>query len=152
MKVILTKTIDKLGKKLDVKDVADGYARNFLFPRGLAKPATAGALKELETERAVAETAAELDLAQTEELVASLDGQEIETQAKASEEGKLYGAITAAKISKLLQDKGFNIKKHQIKSSEHIKETGEHEVTLEFAHGLEAKIKLIVTAEEKEGL
>lgn len=153
MKVILLKTVDKIGAKHDVKDVADGFARNFLFPKGLARPATEGAIKEIEAEKAAAEAEAELDLAKTEELVAAIDGQEVEIKAKASDDGTLYGAITPMKISKILQDKGFKVKKNQIKLEDNIKEAGEHDVTLDLAHGLEAKIKLIVVpGESKEGL
>jgi large subunit ribosomal protein L9 len=150
MKVILIQDVEKLGKKFDVKEVADGFARNFLFPKGLAKPATEAALRELETEKATAEFAAELDLKKTEEMVAELDGQEIELQAKMGDDGKLYGSITPAKISKVLEAKGFEVKKKQIKMAESIKEVGEHEVSLELDHGLEAKIKVIITEEVKE--
>lgn len=152
MKVILLKDINKLGKKFDIKDVADGHARNFLIPKKLAKPATEAAVKAIETEKEAAEAMAVLDLKATEEIVANLDGQEIEIPAKVSEEGKLYGALTPLKISKALQGKEFKIKKSQIKIAEPIKEIGEYEVIIEFAHGLEAKIKVIVTEEAKEEL
>jgi len=149
MKVILLKDVQKLGKKFDIKDVADGYARNFLIPKKMVKPASEAAIKALEAEKEAAETVAVLDLKATEEIVANLDGQEIEISVKVSEEGKLYGALTPLKISKALQEKGFEIKKSQIKINEPIKEAGEHEITIEFSHGLEAKIKIIVI-EEKE--
>lgn len=150
MKIILLKDVEKLGKKFDVKDVADGYARNFLIPQGLAKPATETALRELETEKAAVELAAELDLKKTEETVQELDGQEIEIQVKIGDDGKLFGSVTPLKIVKAIQKKGFDIKKNQIKLEEPIKEVGEYEVTLELDHGLEAKIKIIVTEEIKE--
>ncbi len=152
MKVILLKDVLKLGKRFEVKDVADGYARNFLLSRGLAKRATETALKNLEAEKAAAEALAVEDLRQTEELVAILDGQEIEIPTKASEDGKLYGGLTSAKIAKAFQAKGFAVQKNQIKPGDPIKELGEHEITLEFEHGLEAKIKIIVTEETKEEL
>ena len=98
MKVILLQDVEKLGKKYDVKEVADGYARNFLLAKGLAKPATESSIRELATEKEKAETAAELDLKKTEEMVASLDGQEVEIGAKIGDDGKLYGAITPQKI------------------------------------------------------
>jgi large subunit ribosomal protein L9 len=150
MKVILIQDVPKVGKKSEVKEVADGYARNFLLPRGLANAATESTLKQLEEEKVNAEKEAEEDLAKTQETVASLDGQEIEMPAKMGEEGKLYGSITAAKITKVLQVKGLDIKKDQLKLGEPIKEMGEHEIILEFPHGLEAKIKLIVVEEVKE--
>ncbi|OIO48463.1 MAG: 50S ribosomal protein L9 [Parcubacteria group bacterium CG1_02_40_82] len=150
MKIILLRDVEKLGKKYDVKDVADGHARNFLIPQGLAKPATEVALREIETEKATAELAAELDLKKTEETVQELDGQEIEIQAKIGDDGKLFGSITPLKITKAIQEKGFDIKKNQVKLEEPIKEVGEYEITLELDHGLEAKIKIIVTEEIKE--
>ncbi|MBI4708854.1 MAG: 50S ribosomal protein L9 [Candidatus Portnoybacteria bacterium] len=150
MKVILTKDIEKIGKKYEVKEVADGFARNFLFPKKLAKPATESQLKQLEAEKAAAELIAEADLKETEELVASLDGQEIEMTAKSGDDGKLYGSITPLKICKILQEKGFKVQKKSVKLDDPIKEAGEHDIMLELPHGLEAKIKLIVTEEIKE--
>lgn len=150
MRVILLQDIEKLGKKYEVKEVANGYARNFLFPKGLAEPATESALKELEAKKAALELVAEADLKITEELVANLDGQEIEITAKIDEEGKLYGSITPLRIVKALQKKGFDIKKSQVKLEEPIKDVGEYDVVIEFPHGLEAKIKVIVAEERKE--
>lgn len=147
MKVILIQDVEKLGKKYDVREVANGFARNFLFPKNLAKPATASALKILEAEKAAAEAEAEEDLKKVEETVAMLDGQEIEIPTKIGEDGKLYGAITPQKIVSTLKEKGFLITKKQVKLGEPIKEMGEYDISLEFAHGLEAKIKIIVIEE-----
>lgn len=150
MKIILLKDIPKLGKKYDVKDVADGYARNFLLPKGLAKLATGAAIKGLEQEKAKEEALAEEDLKKNEEVAAALEGQEIEMAVKMSEEGKLYAALTPQKIAKILGERGFNIKKNQIKIDSPIKELGEYDAIIEFPHGLEAKVKIIVTEEAKE--
>jgi len=151
MKVILLKDIQKIGQKDQIKDVSDGYARNFLIPEGLAKPATESALKQLEIQKAIAAKEAEEELKQAEETVGTLDGQEVEIGAKTDDSGKLYGAITPAKIAKKLKDLGFVVKKEQIKLEEKaIKEAGEHEITVEMDHGLEAKIKLVVLEEKKE--
>lgn len=150
MKVILLQDIPKIGKKFDVKEVADGYARNFLLPKGLIKPATEEALKTLEAEKLAAAKKAEEELKMVEQTVSQLDGQEIEIFSKADESGKLFGAITPLKIAKVLKEKGFEAKKNQIKIAEPIKTIGEHEITLEMEHGLEAKIKLIVSEQLKE--
>ena len=150
MKVILLQDVQEVGKKNEVKEVADGFARNYLFPKELAKPAFQDALKQLEREKEIAVKEAEEDLAATESLVAQLDGQEIEITAKVDEGGKLYGSITAAKVAKAIKEKGFVIKPKQIKLTEPIRETGESEVNLEFPHGLEAKIKVIVAEEMKK--
>ena len=148
MKVILLQDVDNLGKKYEVKEVADGYARNFLFANDLAKLATEEALKQLEQERALLVQKAEADLKAEEQVVGQLDGQEIEITAKADDGGKLFGSITAAKIAKVLKDKGFDIKRNQIKLSQPIKEVGEYDdIVVESSHGLEAKIKVIVSEE-----
>ena len=153
MKVILSQDIENLGKKLDVKKVADGYARNFLIPNNLAKPATEATLKELATAKETLEKQAEEDLKVQEEVASQLDGQEIEMAVKCDDSGKIYGSITAVKIAKAIKDKGFDIKKNQIKLVEPIKEVGEYDdVLIEFPHGLEAKIKIIVTEEPKKEL
>lgn len=151
MKVILLQDVEKLGKKFDVKEVADGYARNFLLPKNLVKPATEEALKQLEAEKEAAAKKAEEELKATEEIVERLDNQEIEIIAKIDENGKLYGSLTALKIARVLKDKGFDVSKNQIKLKEPIKEVGEYDIIVEFPHGLEAKVKIIVVEEvEKE--
>lgn len=151
MKVILLQDVEKLGKKFDVKEVADGYARNFLLPKNLVKPATEEALKQLEAEKEAAAKKAEEELKATEEIVERLDNQEIEIIAKIDENGKLYGSLTALKIARVLKDKGFDVSKNQIKLKEPIKEVGEYDMVVEFPHGLEAKVKIIVVEEvEKE--
>lgn len=145
----MLRDVEKLGDKYDVKEVADGYARNFLFPQNFAEPATKAALKQLESKKEAAAKEAEEDLAATETMVAGLDGQEIEITAKIDENGKLFGSITAVKIAKAFKDKGFNVQKKQVKLVEPIKEVGDYDITLEFPHGLEAKIKVIVAEEIK---
>lgn len=150
MKVILLKDSEKLGKKGEVKEVAEGFARNFLFPRDLAEPASESALKRLAQEKEEQAKKAEADLEITERVVGGLDGQEVEISAKMDESGKLYGSITSAKIAKVLKDKGFEVKPKQVKLIEPIKEAGEFDIALEFPHGLEASIKLIVSGEMKE--
>jgi len=149
MKVILLKDVQDLGKKGDVKEVADGHARNFLIPKKLVVIATNKALKELEKRKQFEEQEAEQKLKTVEEIVSQIDGLEIEMPTKIDEEtGKLYGSINEQKISQIFQEKGFEIKKKQIKIPQPIKEIGEHLITLTFDHGLEAEIKLIVVDEK----
>lgn len=150
MKVILSQDVPKVGKKNEIKEVSDGYARNFLFEKGLAKPATQAELAQLETINAQLAQQAEADLKAQEEVVAQIDGQEFEMSAKADGTGKLYGSITPAKVAKLLKDKGFEVSKNNVKLAEPIKTVGDHEINLEMDHGLEAKIKLIIS-EQTEG-
>jgi len=149
MKVILLKDVEELGKRGDVKNVADGYARNFLFAKNLAKPATKQALKELEAEKETEAQIAEQELKKIEGIVSQIDGLEIEVIEKMDEGGKLYGALNEVKIAKILKDKGLNIKKNQIKIPQPIKTVGEYPVTITFDHGLEAEVKIIITEEAK---
>jgi large subunit ribosomal protein L9 len=150
MKVILLKDVPKVGKKNEIKDVADGYGRNFLIANNLAKPATESTVRQLETERELLAQQAEEELKIEEELVSQLDGQEIEIKAKADDGGKLYGAITAAKLVKIFKDKGFEVEKNNIKLAEPIKEVGEYDdIIIEMSHGLEAKIKIIIIPEDE---
>jgi large subunit ribosomal protein L9 len=129
--------------------VADGYARNFLFAKNLAKPATKQAVEELEKEKELEAQVAEQELKKIEEIVSQIDGLEIEVTEKMDEGGKLYGAINEVKIAKILKDRGLDIKKKQIKIPQPIKALGEYPVIISFDHGLEAEIKIIVVEEIK---
>ena len=144
MKVILLKDVEKLGKKGDVKEVADGYARNFLIPNKLVVLATKSELAKLEEQKKIEAQKAEKELIRFQEIASQVDGLELEIPVKVSEDGKLFGTITANQIAESLKEKGFEIKKEQIKLEKPIKEIGEYEVTIEFPHNLEAKIKVIV--------
>jgi large subunit ribosomal protein L9 len=148
MRVILLQDVEKLGKKYDIKEVADGYARNFLIPKGLAKPATEEALKWLETQKEIEAKKAEEDLKKVQEIASAVDDQEIIIPVKVGEEGQLFESITAQKISEKLKELGFDIKKTQIALLEPIKELGEFPVKIKFEHNLEAEIKVIVVEEK----
>ncbi|MFA6410163.1 MAG: 50S ribosomal protein L9 [Candidatus Buchananbacteria bacterium] len=148
VKVILVKNVANLGQIGDVKEVSFGYARNFLMPNGLVIEATPSALAEWEKNKEKRAKEAEADLKGMEQLVHKLEGETIEIFAKASEEGTLYAAVSAAKIAAALKDKGFDVTKNQIALS-HIKEIGEHEVLISLDHGLEARITLIINPEKK---
>lgn len=146
MKVILLKNVPNLGEEGDVKEVALGYARNFLIPKGLAREATAQAIAEAQANKAKKAESAEAELAQAESLAQKMEGQTVEIKAKASEEGTLYAAISAVKIAAALKEKGFMVKKENIKAG-HIKELGEHELVVNLDHGLDARITLIISSE-----
>lgn len=148
MKIILKKNVPNLGQEGEVKEVALGYVRNFLIPRGLAEEATPERIKAAEEKKAKKVETAELDLAKAQALASRLGGQVIELTARASEEGTLYAALPLAKIAAALKAKGFEVNKDSIKSSQ-IKEIGEHLVKIELEHGLEATITLIINPEAK---
>ena len=150
MKVIFLKDVEKIGKKFEVKEVKDGYARNFLIPQGLVKPATPEALKWLEIQRDIEEKKAEESLKKSQEIASAIVNQEIVIFVKVGEQDQLFESINAQKISERLKELGFDIKKTQIDLPEPIKEIGEFPVKINFEHNLETEIKVIVTKEEEK--
>lgn len=148
MRVILLQDIEKLGKKYEVKDVKNGYARNFLIPRGLVKPATKESLKWLETQKEIGAKKSEEELKKIQELASTVDGQEIIMSVKVGEENQLFESITAQKICDKLKEAGFEVKKNQLELKSPIKELGEFQVKIKFEHNLEPEIKVIVTEEK----
>lgn len=146
--MILLQDVEDLGKRGDMKNVADGYARNFLFPKKLAEIATEQAIKDLEKQEELEAQIAEEELKKIQETVSQIDGMEFDIVEKVDDNGKLYGSINEIKIVKILKEKGFEIKKKQIKIPQPIKDLGEFPVTILFDHGLEAEIKLIVMEEK----
>ena len=147
MKIILKKDIENLGRKGELKEVSDGYARNFLIPKNLAALATEAGIKKAEEIKKNEEVKAKKELSLYQEIAQKTDGVEVEIQAKAGEESKLFGAISPKQIADKLKDMGISVKKDQIKMPEPIKTLGEHEASVEFPHNLEASIKIIVSEE-----
>jgi large subunit ribosomal protein L9 len=150
MRVILLQDVENLGKKYEVKEVKDGYARNFLIPKGLAKLATKEALLWIETQKETEAKKAEEELKKAQELASSIDGQEVIIPVKIGEEDQLFESITSQKISEKLKELGFEVKKTQIDLEEPLKELGEFPVKIKFEHNLETEIKVIITKEEKK--
>jgi large subunit ribosomal protein L9 len=149
MKVILLSDVDKIGKKFDLKEIKNGYARNFLIPKGLAKPATKEALEWLKIQKEMTEKKAEESLKVFQQTVSTIDGQEVIVSVKVGEEGQLFESVTAQKISDKLKEMGFDVKKSQISLESPIKEVGEFPVKIKFEHNLEAEVTVVIS-EEKE--
>jgi len=150
MRVILLKDIEKLGKKYEIKNVKDGYAKNFLIPQGLAKPATPQALKWLELQKEIQQKKAEEELKKVQEFASNLDGLEITIPVRVGENEQLFESITAQKIAEKLKEIGYEVKKTQIDLAEPIKELGEFPVKIKLEHNLEVEIRVIVTKIETE--
>lgn len=148
MKVILLQDIDKVGKKYEVKNVAAGYARNFLFPRDLAKSATDEALQWLEVQKELLQKKAEEELKKVQTSASDIDGLEVVIPVKIGEENQLFESITSQKISDKLKEMGHEVKKNQILLEEPVKELGEFPVKIRFEHNLEGEIKVIVVEEK----
>ncbi|MGB3988273.1 MAG: 50S ribosomal protein L9 [Minisyncoccales bacterium] len=145
MKVILLKDVEKLGKRLEVKNVESGYARNYLIPNDLARPATKETLKWLEIQREIAKEKQGEELKKLQSLIAKIEGQEIYFSVKVGEKGQLFESITAQKIKDALEDGGFELSKDQIQLKEPIKELGEFTIKINFDHSLESFVKVIIT-------
>lgn len=150
MKVILKKEVEKLGEMGDVVTVKDGYARNYLIPRGLAVRATEGMLKAIEEEKKQKAFKIERERKAARELAESLERLLLNVKAKAGEEGKLYGAITTQMIADKLKDKGFDIDRKQITIDPPIKQVGKHQVSIKLYSDVIAKLNLEVEAEAAE--
>lgn len=137
MKVILLQDIKGSGKRDDIINVSDGYARNFLFPKKLAVEATPGAAKEIERKRA-AEAAREAERrAAAEEKAKSLKGKTIKLAAKCSETGRLFGSITNADVAEQLKAQyAIEVDKKKIDLAETIRSVGDYEVTVWLYAGI----------------
>lgn len=148
MKVILKSTVDHLGRAGEVKEVATGYARNFLLPRKLAEPATESALKYWEKgkEKRAAVVAGEVKVAK--ELAEKLGGVNLTFSMPASEEGKLFGSVGKTDVLKSLKAAGYDVPKNSVHLETALKTTGEHEVSLRLAPEVTAKVKVTVSARE----
>jgi len=131
-----------------MKEVAEGFARNFLIPKGLAQLATVGAVAKVEAKKQAEARKAESGLKKTQKLVKELSGVEIKIFAKVGEGGKLYGSIGGEQIVTELKRKGFEVGSRQIKLDKPIKDVGGHEIVVKLGQGLEVKI-LVRVVEEK---
>ena len=149
MKVILTNEVDNLGLPGDVVDVADGYGRNFLLPRGLAMLATPGAMKQAEalTRSRKAREAKTLDSAQASK--AALEARSLRIPVRVDERGGLYGSVTANDVQRVLKERGHDIPRKRIELKGSIKEIGTYEVPV-LVHPLVADT-LIVDVVDQEG-
>lgn len=147
MRIVLRDDVESLGRKGDVVDVADGYARNYLVPRGLAMKATKGVVAQAESmrrNRAVRDTR-EREAAQ--ETAGSISGIRLEIPARAGEGGKLFGSVTAADVADALHaQKGVEIDRRKVDLDEPVKEVGEVEVVVTLHPDVAATFTVAVIA------
>ena len=147
MQIILLQDIKNLGKKGELKNVSDGYARNFLLVKKLAQPATKEALSQLEINNKKEKETELESLEITKKLATELKDKIIEIKAN-GKGGKLFGSILAKDIVKALNDSGFNISEKSVILPAHIKEIGEYEIKINLDQDTETKIKLKVSEED----
>lgn len=144
MKVILLQFVKGVGKLDEIKEVSEGYARNFLFPNKLAVVASPKALADLKHKYSKVDKESADELKVEQKTADRLNGYKLEIGEKASPQGKLYAALTAQIVADRLLKAGFKIRKDQIHMKS-IKDPGNYPVTIVFKQGIEATITVIVT-------
>lgn len=147
MKVVLLEDVRGTGKAGDTKEVADGYARNYLIPRKLAAPATRGALQAIAREKATAERRTEKELVDAQALAAQLEATPLVLKMKTGKEGKLFGSVTNADVaSALKQQRNISIDRRKIEFSEPVRALGPANCEIKLHPQVTAHVPLMVTA------
>src|ERR1041384_5727619 len=146
--IILTANIEKLGGEGDTVAVADGYARNFLFPKGLAMPASPANLRRVEALRKKREVERAAHLTDAKEIAAKLVKQSFTITAAAGPDEKLYGSVTSADIAEALKKEGIEVDRKKIVLEHPIRTTGVYDVDVKLHHDVVTKVKIWVVAGE----
>jgi large subunit ribosomal protein L9 len=147
MKVILQKDIPNLGDAGDIKEVAEGFARNYLLPKKMVIVANESSKKAIDHQKKLIKIKKDKRKKTSEQIAASMSDIEITIPAQVGEEGKLFGSITSMDIAKELKIKGFDIDKRKIQLDSPIKSEGEFKVSIKLEEGLSATVKVIVVKE-----
>ncbi len=145
MQIILCEDVAKVGVAGETKSVSEGFARNFLLPRGLAYPATDANVKKWQSEKRVREVKLQKNIESAKTLAAQLEQLSITIPARAGREGHLFGSITNAMVAQALLEKGFSVDKKTIELSTPIKTLGSFEVTVRLHAETLAHLKVEVT-------
>lgn len=148
MKVILLQDVKGTGKKGEIKNVSDGFARNFLIGKGLAVEATNANLNKLEGQKASAQHKVDVAVAEAKEQAAKLEGKKVVIRAKAGQGGRLFGAVTPGNVADVLKEQfGFELDKRKITVSGEMKNEGDYSAEAKFYSGISAKFTVSVVAE-----
>ena len=149
MKVILLQDVKSLGKRGDIKEVADGYAQNFLFPKGLAQSATTANVNSVEHQKAVARNKELKALEDAERMAKQLKDKSFTVVAKSGEGGKLFGSVTNTDVAAAMEKDGFKVDKKKIEMPEAIKADGEYQAILKLHAKVQAKVTVVVKGAAK---
>ena len=150
MRVILKRDIQGVGREGDIKEVKDGYARNFLLPQKAAVVADAGAIKNWERHKGDREERERVIRAQAEATAARLSELKLEIAVRAGEKNRLFGSVTNREIADLIAREGVEIDRHTISLSEPIKTVGDHRVTVHVHPGVDAQVTVTVTPQHTD--
>ncbi len=150
MKIILQKSVDKLGHPGDIVEVADGYARNYLMPRGLAVKATRGGVKHIDSLRRAHAVRVNAAKAEAEQVASRLASTPIKVAAHAGEEGKLFGSVTANDIAEAIdRQTGVRVDRHDVHLDEPIRSVGAHEVRVHLFPEVDPVLTIEVEPSER---
>lgn len=144
MKVILLQDVKKVGKKNEIKDVSDGFARNFLFAKNLAKPATPEALRAIEAAEKQREQHKSKEMQKYQALVDRINLLTLRFKVKMGGKGKTFGSVSVAQIQSALKAEGVDVEKDSIVLEGPIKTLGEKSIEVRFPHGFVGKVKIVV--------
>ena len=146
MKVIFIQDVKGKGKAGEMKDVADGYARNFLIPKGLAKEASADSVNTMKLQQKAKEAQMQRERMEAVATADRLKGVQVVIKARAGESGKLFGAVTSQEISDALKNQhGIEIEKNRIVQGDPIKSYGSYTLKAKLGYEISGDINLIVT-------
>jgi large subunit ribosomal protein L9 len=147
MELILRDDVDKLGRRGDIVKVKDGFARNFLLPRGLGMPVNAANKAMIEKEKKAHLARLAKERAEFEQLAGRIATLRFIAPRKVGESDLLYGSVTAGDVAEFLKSKGIEIDKRKVLLDEPIKHLGEHELKIRLHPEVQAALKLLVTKE-----
>lgn len=147
MKVIFLQDVKGQGKKGEVKDVSEGYARNYLIPRGLAQEASKGNMRTLEAQKQATERRKQQEKEEAQQLGKKLETMTIVIRAKAGEGGRLFGAITSKQVSEALAKEGIKVDKRKIELDEPIRSLGVTKVPIKLHPEVRAALSVQVAEE-----
>ncbi|HEY8486973.1 MAG TPA: 50S ribosomal protein L9 [Limnochordales bacterium] len=150
MKVILTQDVKGLGRAGQLVEVADGYGRNYLVPRGMAVVATEGSARAVQRQQEQLQKRLERELEQARQLAARLEGQPLVIGVRAGEGGRLYGSVTAADVAAALQRQfGVTVDRRRVELESPIKSLGSYPVTVRLAPGIATTMTVVVQSQEQ---
>lgn len=147
MRVVLKKDVPSLGRPGDVKDVADGYAKNFLLPRGLAIEASAGELRRVAQERATAKAKRDRAHADAEALAKRIAGTALVFRLKVGPQGKAFGSVTERDIAEALRRERIDVPREKVHLDEPLRSLGPHQVEVRLLADVRAKLAVAIEAE-----
>jgi large subunit ribosomal protein L9 len=149
MEIVLTKDYEQLGKAMDVINVKDGYARNFLIPTGIAVPATEGNRKKVAEAKRITEVREDKKVKEARQLAKKIEQVPCTIPVKVGEEDKIFGSVTAQDIADFLKKEGLDLGKHDVDLEEPIKQLGVYSVRIRLYKDVDAKLKVWVVKEEQ---